>query len=280
MRPPGVDPDQVGGTVEHAVGRPGAGVEHRQHELHEHVADGARARPLRLGRHQRAGDAGGEELAVGRRAVLGADELPPADALVLGQPALGARGEDLPDAAAEVRQVLGREPGVGAEGEQQVAQHRAGVARGAGEQRRHDERRPVVLRDGDARRRHQVVGRAAAVERRDAPHRVDDVAVEAGEESEAVLARQVVLDGIEAAVGELVAAAALAVVAHRHAARLAAGEVAAFEHDHLEAALGQLVRGAHAADAAAEDDDARGHARRTARPRAASAAGRRPRRAP
>ena len=109
--------------------------------------------------------------------------------------------------------------------------------------------------NADARRRHQVIGHLAPVERRDAPHRVDHVLVEAREEPKPVLAGQAVLDGRDAGVGELVSARAGAVVDHRDAARLAARDAAALEDDDLEAALDQLVRGAHARDAAAEDDD-------------------------
>ena len=50
----------------------------------------------------------GEELLVRRRPLLGADELPPARPLVLPEPALMARGEDLPDARAEECQIVGR----------------------------------------------------------------------------------------------------------------------------------------------------------------------------
>src|SRR6185369_12560492 len=63
-----------------------------------------------------------------------------------------------------------------------------------------------------------------------------------------------------AGVGALVSARAGAVVDHRDAARLAAGNVAPLEHDHLEAALDQLVRRAHARHAAAENDDPGRHA--------------------
>ena len=79
---------------------------------------------------------------------------------------------------------------------------------------------------------------------RDPPHRVRDVPVEAGEETEAVLGRQV-------------GAAAGGGAGHGQAARLAAGDVARLEDDDLEAALGELVGGGQAGDAAAEDRDPR-----------------------
>ena len=53
----------------------------------------------------------------------------------------------------------------------------------------------------------------------------------------------------------LVSAGAGAIVDHGNAAGLAAGTVAALEDHDLEAALDQLVRGAHAGDAAAQQDD-------------------------
>ncbi len=93
------------------------------------------------------------------------------------------------------------------------------------------------------------------VERRDPAHRVDHVLVEAREEAEAVLAGQPMLDRRHARVRELVAAAALTAFGHRDASSLAAGQLATFENDDLEPALAELVRGAHACDAAAEDDD-------------------------
>ena len=126
---PRIDPDQVRRSVEHTIGRSVRRVDDRQHHLHEDVADGARAGLARLGRHQRTRDAGRQELLVGRRAPLGADELPPADPLVLAEPALRARGQDLPDARAEERQIVRREAGDRTEGEEDVAQHRAGIGR-------------------------------------------------------------------------------------------------------------------------------------------------------
>ena len=51
---PGIDPRQIGRSVQHAIGRPRRGIEHRQHHLHEHIADCAGAGFSRLGGHQRA----------------------------------------------------------------------------------------------------------------------------------------------------------------------------------------------------------------------------------
>ena len=98
----------------------------------------------------------------------------------------------------------------------------------------------------------------APVERRYAAHGVDYVLVETGEEPKSVLAGQAVLDRTHAG-GELMSAGVGAIVDHGNAASLAAGKVAALEDDDLEAALDQLVRGAHAGDAAAQDDDPSRH---------------------
>jgi hypothetical protein len=95
------------------------------------------------------------------------------------------------------------------------------------------------LREQDARRRYEVVGgRPAAV--RDPRHRVGQVAVEAREEAEAVLGRQV-------------GPPAGARSGHRHRARLAAEGVARLVHGDVESALGELVRGAQPAHPAAQD---------------------------
>ena len=70
-----------------------------------------------------------------------------------------------------------------------------------------------------------------------------------------MLAGQLVLDGREGGVRELVTAAALTTVGHGDATSLAAREAATLEDDDLEAAVDHLVRDAHAGDAATEDDD-------------------------
>jgi hypothetical protein len=55
-------------------------------------------------------------------------------------------------------------------------------------------------------------------------------------------------------------ACAGAIVGDSDAAGFASRHLLTFEHHNLEAALDQFVRGAHARDAAAEDDDQVGHA--------------------
>ena len=83
--------------------------------------------------------------------------------------------------------------------------------------------------------------------------------VKSRKEPESVLARELVLNGRHAPVGQHVSALAFALVAHRNAAGLAAGNVAALEDHNLEAALNELVRGTHATHAAAQDNDPSRH---------------------
>ena len=70
-----------------------------------------------------------------------------------------------------------------------------------------------------------------------------------------MLAGHAMLDRTPGAIGELMSAGVLALVDDGNAAGLASRNIAALEHHDLEAALDQLVRGAHARDAAAENDD-------------------------
>ena len=168
--------------------------------------------------------------------------------------------EDLPDARAEEGEIVGREIGDRSERQQTCratpSPASAGVARKAAGMMK---RRLAVLGEPDARRRHQMIGHLAPVERRNAPHGVDDVLVEAGEEPESVLAGQAVLDRATTPVSATCARCVpVAVVDHRNAAGLAARDVAPFEHHDLEAALDQFVRGAHARHAAAQNDDSVG----------------------
>ena len=108
---------------------------------------------------------------------------------------------------------------------------------------------PAGLREQDPRGAGEVVEHGAGAVG-DAPHRVRQVLVEAREEAEAVLGREVL-------------AAAGAGAGHRQAAGLAARDVARLEHHDVEAALGQLVRGGEAGDAAAEDRHLHVHVRRS-----------------
>ena len=96
----------------------------------------------------------------------------------------------------------------------------------------------------------------AAVEGGYAAHGVNDVLVKAGEEPEPVFARQSVVDRSEPVVGELVSASAV-IVGDLDAARLASRNGLLLQDDDFEAALDQFVGGAHAGDAAAQNDDFR-----------------------
>ena len=129
---------------------------------------------------------------------------------------------------------------IGPKRQENVAQQRAGVAGVRGKPPGY-KRRLAVLREADARGRHQVICHLAPVERRNAAHGVDDVLVEAGEESKAVLAGQVGARPRQSVSAQLDAGCCGAVVDDRNAARLAARDVAAFEDDDLEAALDQLL---------------------------------------
>ena len=93
-----------------------------------------------------------------------------------------------------------------------------------------------------ARRVDQVVDDRSGGPVWDPAHGVGDVAVEAGEEAEAVFAGQV-------------AAAVLARPGHREAPGLAAWDGKQLVDLDVEAALDQFMGGAEAGDAAAEDDD-------------------------
>ena len=126
--------------------------------------------------------------------------------------------------------------------------------------RGYDKRGFAVLREFQSRRRHQVIRHLAPVKRRRAAHGVDYVLVETREKSEPMLAGHPVRDRTPSAIGELMSAGVLALVGHRNAASLASRNVAALEHHDLEAALDQFVRGTHACDAAAKNDDPSRHA--------------------
>ncbi len=256
---PGIDPRQIGWSVQHAIGRPRRGIEHRQHHLHEHIADCAGAGFSRLGGHQRAGEPRRQELLVRRRALIGAHEFPPIRTFVFRETTLLATGEKLPEARPEESEFLGRNIDDGSKREENSAQKPARVGRVFREARGNPEHRHAVLSDSDARCRHEVIGDLAPIERRNAPHRVDDVLVKAGEEPKTVLARNLVVERRNSLVGEFMSTRALASVGDGYAAGLAAGDVAPLENDYLESALDQFVRGGHARHPAAQDYDPRGH---------------------
>ena len=241
---PGVDPDLARRRVEHAVGAAAHACEVLQ-QLDQHPAAGSGAHLPSARRHQRAREPVGEEALEGRAAALGSRELPPALALPLLVAALVATGQQGQQALHQHRVLVQRHPDADGSIAQEAGEHRE-VLSGLREVPRGDDLVGATgLGEQNPGRADEVVAHGPALER-DSPHRVGQVAVEAGEEAKAVLARQV-------------RPAAGARAGHRHAARLAAGSVALLMDGDVEAPLGQLVSSAEARNAAAEDRD-RGHA--------------------
>ena len=246
VRGPGVDPDVRGRPVEHAVGPPARAREVEQ-QLQQDRAAGARAHLARPRRDERAREPVGEELAERRRALLGADERPPALQLPLAEAALVAAREQGQQPLDEPRRLLRRDAEAGRE-----LEHEAGDEREVLERLRQVRGRQQLVAALALGEQHALGAHEVAVDA-DPPHRVRDVAVEAGEEAEAVLGRQVA-----AAVGPR--------ARDGQAARLAAEAVARLVDRHREAALGQLVRGGQTRHAAAEDRDRLRHRSRQPNP--------------
>ena len=234
---PRIDPRLVGRAVEHTIGAT-ADAGHVEQQLGEDQAAGAGADLPRPRRDQRACEPVGEELLEGDRAALSADELPPALLLpLLVAPLVAAREQRqqplhqhrlLADRDAERRRPLEQEPA----DDPEVVERRRAVGRAdhlvtaAGPGDHHPGRRRQPVEHG-------------AIGGRDPAHRVGDVSIEAREEAEAVLGRQV---------GATVHPRAR----HRQAPRLAPGNRPALEHHHVEPTLGQLVGGGQPGHAAAQ----------------------------
>ncbi len=106
---PRIDPGLVRRRVQDPVGRAvvAAALDVVDERL-AHVPDGAGGRLALLGRHDRTGQAAGEDLLVLVRLVLGLDEVPPAHVLPLAVPALVARGDEDHEPLDEVRKLVGR----------------------------------------------------------------------------------------------------------------------------------------------------------------------------
>ena len=229
--------DVAGRAVEHAVGA-AAGAREVEQQLQQDQPAGARAHLARPGRHQRAREPVGEELAERGRARVGVHVVPPA--LELPLPVAGARRSSSAASAAGRRTTpssCGGMPSAGRRLEHEARERPrsrratpaacAGatsslLAAGLGEQH------PLGARRG---------GRRPTP--RDPPHRVGHVAVEAREEAEAVLGREV----------------AAAVDAEPGTGRLRAlppESARALVDRDREAALGQLVSGGQTRHAAAE----------------------------
>ncbi len=246
VRDPRVDPRLVGRQVEHPVDLPVVALlGHGEDERLPHVADRPRARHGLLGGDQVAGQPGGEDLLVLLGAGLRTDEVPPAAVLPLPEPALVAAGEEDQQPLHEVGQLLRRHVPAGQllgqvpthplDAQQRLRVRADAEDEGVGVVTVADE---LPLRGVD-----EVVPDAVGVagERR-TTHRVRHVVVEAREEPEAVLPRQLPSSAGRGA-------------ADRDAPGLAAPG-GRLEDGHLVAALDQLVRGRQAGHAAAED----GHA--------------------
>ena len=190
---PRIDPGLVGGEVKDAVDLAvRAGARQRVDERLAHVADRAGAGDRSLAANG-PGQTGGEHLLVVRRPSTRADEVPPRDVLPLAEePALRqlVRKTRASDALREMGDVVDREFS--------VRYRRRPSTNGAA--------RPVDRRRADPPTHGRMVAAAqlelAGLRRPGRPthrsgrcswraaHRVDDVAVEAGEEAEAVLAGQ------------------------------------------------------------------------------------------
>ena len=202
-----------------------------------------------LGRDQAAGEPVSEELLVAGRAAFGSREGPPALVLVLREPPLLAAREQQQQPVGEVELLLDGDADVGgvrkqgAKGKVEVAQRRGKVSR-------RDDLRASVTSDLHLAGRNQVSEHAVPPSLdRDPPHGVGQVAVEAREESKAVLAGKV-------------PPAARSRARHRNAARLAARDRPGLVDRYVEVTLRELVGGTHAADATAEDDHSIAHERR------------------
>ena len=134
VRRPGIDPDVGGGPVEHAVGAP-AGAREVEQQLQQDRPAGARAHLARPRRHERAREPVGEELPERRRALLRADEGPPALQLPLAEAALVAARQQRQQALEEERRLVRRD-----------AEARGGLEHEAGDEREVLERLRQVRR--------------------------------------------------------------------------------------------------------------------------------------
>ena len=240
---PRIDPDVVRRAVEHAIGaRPRR--DDVEQQLDEDVADRLGARGARLGRDQRARDAVAEQLLIGGRALLGADEFPPADLFVVV--VRRSRHEVTICQTFEPKKrrsswVRSRSPPRKRPRSSSITRTSVIVRGRTGDQI--DGMASVAVQLA-ARRVDEVVGDGARRPVRDPGHRVGDVPVEAREEAKPVLARQVL-------------AAVCAGLRYRKAPRLTPGNRQQLVDFHVEAALDQFVGRAQPRDAAAEDDDLR-----------------------
>jgi hypothetical protein len=188
---PRIDPRLGGRRVE----QPARLVVHREEDVADEDAgrlqpDGAGAGLLGLGGDQVPGQRAGEQVLVERAEALGPHEVPPAQLVVLVVPPGVARRDELGQPGGEVQQLVQLQAG----DDPEQADQRLGQVgdRVDGEQllvRERDVER-VLPREPGRLPEGQVVLHAVGVGPVGDPrHGVDDVAVVAGEEPEAVLAR-------------------------------------------------------------------------------------------
>ena len=191
------------------------------------------------------------------RTLRGTDELPPARKLVLCEPALGACRQQLPEPRGEKANSGGKDVDHRPSEQQRVLEAampasrlvRGNIARGTWKVGRPYWVTPTRV-VGTRMIRHGL-----PVERGRAAHWADDMLVEAGEESESVLALDLVHQGLDAPLstssrplvpGPSSATGMLRALPPAMSRRSSLSD--------LEAALDQLVRGAHAGDATAQHD--------------------------
>ena len=235
---PGIDPDVVGRPGQQAVEN-AAGHEDAVEELQQDASDGAGAALLRAHRDERAGHPLSEVTPVVLRPRRRPDEIPERQGLELGVVALLAARREREHPRHEERDLLARDVEI-VEQREKRGPEIVKSFRESGDPDGVDLARPGEQDPGGL---HEVVGATRpAVAERDPAHRVGDVLVEAREEAEAVLSREV-LPSPGARAG------------NRHAPRLAAERGLPLVDGDGEPALGQFVGGAEAADAATQYRD-------------------------
>ena len=155
--------------------------------MQQDVADCACAGDLCLHRDERPRQTLGQNLLILGGLVVGIDETPPRDLLVLTQPPFLARGQDLVHPLGKELRFVRRDAGV------DVSDFPDRLNPGLkcfGELGRRDDRFGVLLSHLDLRRRYEVVYNVTRRER-NASHGVWQVLVEAGKEPEAMFAGQI-----------------------------------------------------------------------------------------
>ncbi len=235
MPAPRIDPDVVGRPGQQAI-EDAARHEDAVEELQQDTSDGAGAAFFRAHRDERAGHPLPEVSAVVFRPRLRPDEIPERLRLEFRGIAFLATGRKPQHPRDEERYLLVRDVEI----VEQCDERGPEIVQRFREARDPHRVDPARAGKEDSRGLHEVVRAArAAIAERDSAHRVDDVFVEAREETEPVLAGQIL-------------ASAGARTRDRHAPRFAAERGLPFVDGDREPALGQFVGGAETADAATE----------------------------